>query len=859
MTSSAIVSSGQLAPTEFADAETDQVSLSWLIESHAEARPDKAAVRLGEAVWSYRDLVGRANQLAHQLRVGGIGRGSRIVVCSSPNTHVAAALIAVQKLGAVYVPIGFDYPKSRVQTIVDELKPDIILAAGSSADLFEENGDILKDLDTFGQDAPKDLPDIEPAPATPDDIAYIFYTSGTTGTPKGIAVSYRGLAFYVMAAIKKYRIDANEIQASIAKYSFSISLFELLCPLVAGGTLVMLERDTIMNAASLAAELEKVTFVHIGPSLFRRTLAHIREHYDGVERFAGLRHVSVGGDVAQPDLLEELKRVFQNAEVYVIYGCTEIACMGCTYFVPRDRIVDKTYVGKAFEGMNVILLGEDEQKVAEGEKGEVCFAGAGLLSEYINKPELLEEKLIDIDGRTYFRTGDVGRFNASGQLELLGRRDFQIKLRGLRIEPVEVETHLRKAPGVQDAVVGAVEADDQEKRLVGYIVPDGRNASVRDIRNYLGTYLPDYMVPSVIVRLDRLPLNQNLKVDRNALPAPTGQNMLTDGGIVPPRNDVEKRLAAIWRAELHLKSVGVTSSFFDLGGDSLMAINVLMEVENTFGVALSNDVFLQTSTIEGLARVINGDLKIEPRDDIVPLREGRGGPPIFCLFGILTYRDFAAHLDMDRSVLCVAPKEEDAAFFKGDIDAIKAIFSDLDGVAERYLKIVTDRQPSGPYVLGGHSWGGVLALEVAKKLKARGEQIDLVILYDAYEPMYARKAFQSRRLKQGLRSPLQLSRKLVRRLLPFGRSLDDKKTGHRSHRWQAKRHSSDNYRPTVCDLPIVMFRAGDQSAFGIFDPKLGWGDNLTNAEIVEIPGDHHGILEAPNVRGITDYVINRLG
>ena len=269
-----------------------------------------------------------------------------------------------------------------------------------------------------------------------------------------------------------------------------------------------------------------------------RTLDYITSHNDGVSRFDHVRHASVGGDVAQPDLLEAMKEVFPNAEIYVIYGCSEVACMGCTYLVPRSARVDRTYVGKAFPGAEVRLWKDDGSvpnggdaprggDVALGETGEVIFAGEGLLSEYIAKPRLTRKKHLEIDGKRFFRTGDLGRFDAFGNLELLGRSDFQIKLRGMRIEPVEIEVQLRQADGVKEAIVAAPESEEMSKRLVAYVTAedgareDGAKLDPAAIRAFLADRLPDYMIPSAFVLLDRMPLNQNLKVDRRALPPVT--------------------------------------------------------------------------------------------------------------------------------------------------------------------------------------------------------------------------------------------------------------------------------------------------------------------------------------------------
>ncbi|MGI9418401.1 MAG: amino acid adenylation domain-containing protein, partial [Geminicoccaceae bacterium] len=453
------------SPSEFGSFD-----LVRSVEQHASTTPDKMAVSFGSTGWTYRDLVAAVDRLAYRLRQEHVGRQSRVALCTPPDQHAPVALLAILKLGAVYVPIGSDYPKARIQAIIDDVKPAMVLTVGGTAALFDDMPVKTGDLATLS--APMDSPPLvaPPAEMRAEDDAYIFYTSGTTGAPKGIAVGYQALSFYIHAGIDAYGITADDAMLSVAKYSFSISLFELLSPLVAGGRLMLLERDQVMVAAELTKALQQATVAHIGPSLLRKTLEHINNTLIEPASFDHMRHISVGGDVAPPELLEGMKETFRNADVCVIYGCTEIACMGCTYFAPRDQAVDKTYVGKPFAGMEVLLLGEDDQPVARGDVGEVLFAGPGLLNGYINKPHLTAKKRFTLGNKTYFRTGDVGRLAPSGDLELLGRRDFQVKVRGLRIEPVEIEVHLRRVPGVREAVVATVDGRDGEKRLAAYLV-----------------------------------------------------------------------------------------------------------------------------------------------------------------------------------------------------------------------------------------------------------------------------------------------------------------------------------------------------------------------------------------------------
>ena len=576
------------------------------IEQHATERPSEVAVSFGAELWTYQELVAAADRLAYRLRQEHVCKQSRVAICAPPDLYVPVALLAIMKLGAVYVPIGADYPKARLQAVVEDVQPVLVLTVGTTEALFDDVAIETRDLTSLC--APMDIQTILPSVVDigAKDDAYIFYTSGTTGAPKGIAVSYGALSFYVHAGIDTFGIDSSDVMMSVAKYSFSISLFELLCPLVAGGRLMLLERDQVMVAAELTKALQQATVAHIGPSLLKKTLEHIKSALIDHASFNHVRHISAGGDVVSPELIEGMKEVFQRADVCAIYGCTEIACMGCTYFAPRDQLVDKTYVGKPFAGADVVLLGEDDQPVAKGDVGEVLFSGPGLLNGYVNKPHLTAKKRIVINSTSYFRTGDLGRFGPSGDLELLGRRDFQVKVRGLRIEPVEIEVHLRRVPGIHEAVVATADGKDGEKRLVAYLViGDQAPPSISIIRSHLAEHLPDYMIPSVYVTLESLPLNQNLKVDRNALPAPSSCRQIIADEQIAPRNDMEARLAQIWRNELDLASVGVTDNFFDLGGDSLLAVTLCLIVSESFDVALRPSALYESApTIEELARLI---------------------------------------------------------------------------------------------------------------------------------------------------------------------------------------------------------------------------------------------------------------
>ena len=594
-----------------------------LVEAFARATPTACAVRHRGDALTYAELDRRANRLANLLAGRG-ARGQRIVVCLEPSLDVAVALLAILKAGAIYVPLDPSYPAARVGVILDDTRPVVVVTRAALIARLSFAGYAVVDVD-------ESMPASDSAPAidiAPDDAAYMFYTSGTTGRPKGVVASHANLAHYLAVARDRYAISARDVMPALARTSFSISLFELMSPLTAGGTLVVLDRDHVLDPARLADTLASgVTIFHAGPSLLKALIAHVERTGFDIARFDGVRHASSGGDLVPPEVLRALVAMFRTAEVFVIYGCSEIACMGCTWPVPRDRDIARTFVGMPFDNVVARVLDRAGNPVPVGVVGEIHFAGAGVALGYLGRPELTAEKFRDRGDLRWYGTGDLGRVAADGNIEVLGRSDFQIKVRGMRIELAEVEHHLRRAPGVTDGVVVAREVAPEvgtdkaggarssrfagERALVAYVVlaQGGERAA---IRRHLVDQLPDYMVPAVYVELPALPLNHNLKVDRNALPPVPERRAGRE-----PETASERAIAAACGALLRLDAVGLDDNFFELGGDSLTALELLVAIERDLGVPLDGLEVLR-DTIAGLAATCDRKLgRAAPQRDAV--------------------------------------------------------------------------------------------------------------------------------------------------------------------------------------------------------------------------------------------------
>ncbi len=581
------------------------VPLHARIEKHAAETPDKIAVRFRDQTLTYASLNAHANRLAHYLCTRGVAEESRVMVSLEPGLEIAVALLAIHKAGGVYVPLEPTYPAARILTILEDTAPTLVLTSATLLEKLPLAGFPTLELD-FEGDALRNLSEANPLlPIARAQTAYVYYTSGTTGKPKGVMASHANLAHYIMTAQERYAFNPQEVMPAIARFSFSISMFELMSPLVAGGTLVVLARDHVIDPARMTESLEGVTFFHMGPSLLRGVLAHIRHHRKDFSRFDHVRHASSGGDMVSPEILEGLKEIFQKAEVFVIYGCSEISCMGVTYPALRDRTITRTYVGRPFDNVVVRVLDSNRNVVPFGVVGEICFAGEGIAKGYLNRPELTKEKFVEIEGKRFYCTGDMGRVGVDGNLEILGRRDFQVQLRGMRIELGEIEYTLRKAPRVKDGVAMARPDGHGDLHLVGYVVYEGA-PDPSAVRKYMFDHLPDYMVPSLFVALEKLPLNHNMKIDRHALPAPSAADQRPLGRTVlhAPETETETALAETWKKLLNVAEIDLEDNFFELGGHSLLGVRLILDVEQRLGVTLDGMDILR-ETLETLSASID--------------------------------------------------------------------------------------------------------------------------------------------------------------------------------------------------------------------------------------------------------------
>jgi amino acid adenylation domain-containing protein len=825
-------------------------------ERYAQEFPESIAVTFGEVQISYGELNSQANQLANYLIAQNVKPQDCVGVFVDPGSEILIAILAIHKINAVYVPIDTEYPLGRIKTIIEQVTPAAILCASDRFSEIDDNFDLniinLFKLDLSSGDRAN--PDYF---CSLDSISHIFFTSGTTGTPKGVVSSHSNLIHYIFAAQEKYCFGVEDSFLAAARFTFSISLLMLLLPLVCGGRVNIITLKQLLEPNLLAKAIERSSFFHLSPSLLKMLLDYLDQDVQGVERFNHIKHASSGGDMIPAKILNRLNKVFTQAQVYAIYGSSEISCMGCSYFVPKEREIEQTLVGKPFNNVQLRVLDQYQKVVPVGVKGEIYFSSQGITQGYLNLPSLTEAKYLLLNGQRFYRTGDIGRLNPQGDLQMLGREDNQVQIRGMRLELGEIESCLCLHPAISNCIVIAKEDHLGEKQLIAYLIAQNQPSTSTDLRNFLQETLPQYMIPSHFAFIAEFPLNPNGKVDRRALSALPLQvdNQL----IIAPQTATQQQLVNIWQEVLGLESISIKDNFFHLGGHSILAVTLSHKLEQTFAIKLPFGMVFQMSTIEQQANFLEQQGNKKAYSTLAPIQPKGTKPPLFLFQGIGIYYPLSSQLGEDQPVYGLA------------IEMIDDSEHWLDRVADLvalYIQEIKTLQPQGPYYLGGLSFGGMVAFEAAQQLQSQGEEVALLALFDTWDPKaYTIHPLYKRlltHLRQFSRSPVKYlfskltnTNKFLKLRQKFNsdqaqKDYQEKKENRLNHVPQIYLEAQQNYIPQTYSGKVTVFKAMEEyevmSTFGDFEDKFGWGNLVTGGlEIIYIPGDHFGILKEPYV------------
>jgi amino acid adenylation domain-containing protein len=596
------------------DAERQQLLVTWndtaaevperllheLVEAQAARTPERPAVRVGSVTVSYGELEARATQLAQILRARHIGRGQLVGLCVERGVDMLAALLGILKTGAAYVPLDPSFPEERLRFMADDAGLALLVSTTELARGFSvpRERQFLIDQEAAAIAAARGTPvPVDSATRQPADPAYVIYTSGSTGKPKGVVIPHRAVVNFLASMAREPGLRESDRLVAVTTLSFDIAVLELLLPLTIGAEVILASRDEAADGEALRALLESshATVMQATPATWRLLL---EAGWTGGPDFKAL----VGGESLPPSLAQQLTE--RAGELWNLYGPTETTVWSTCWRVrsPESGIS----IGRPIANTTVYVLDEHRQPCPIGVPGEIYIGGAGLALGYLHRAELTGERFIPdlfsaTPGARLYRTGDRGRWLANGDLEHLGRLDFQVKVRGFRIELGEIESTLEAHEAVRQAVVVVRGNSPDETRLVAYLVfSRGHSATDSELRRFLRGSLPEYMLPNIFVELDQLPLTNNGKVNRLALPPPADEQRRDDQDYVAPRSETEKAIAAVWQEVLGVARVSVRDNFFELGGHSLLAAQVVARLARSPGyrLGLRSVVF---ETLEQLA------------------------------------------------------------------------------------------------------------------------------------------------------------------------------------------------------------------------------------------------------------------
>lgn len=591
-------------------------SVHQLFEAQARRTPEATALTFEERDLTYRELNALANRLAHHLRSLGVRSESVVGLCVERSPEMVIGLLAIFKAGGAFLPINPQYPAEHLAYMIEDAAARVLITNHqTSAGLPRGVAQVVHLVDDreviagySEEDAGNDV--------RPEHLAYITYTSGSTGKPKGVLVEHRNLINTLCASQSLFNFRSDDVVACISAFSFDIFLFELLCPLLAGGRCLLLPSQSATDGDLIRKALTEVTVIHAVPALMRQLVVAIKE--SGAIVGGRVRQVFVGGDAVPPELLGEIQEVFPLALVDVLYGPTEATIICAHHAVESGKRVRHQMIGKPMPNVVLRLCDKRQHIVPVGIVGEIYIGGAGVTRGYLNNEDLTQEKFVSIEGERYYRSGDLGWWLPDGSVAFAGRGDEQVKVRGFRIELSEVEAALGTHPAISAAVVVASDDGHNDKRLVAYVVSRDTGATTTsELRSYLQERLPQHMLPSVFVLLSDLPLTQHGKIDRGALPSPGHARPELRAAYVAPRSPVEEKLTEIWAQVLDLERVGIHDDFFELGGDSILSIRLIARARQR-EIEFSARHLFQHPTIAELVEALPELAEVLPTSDAGP-------------------------------------------------------------------------------------------------------------------------------------------------------------------------------------------------------------------------------------------------
>ncbi len=898
----------------FTNSEQKQILVEWnqtkteypqdkcihqLFEEQVEKTPDAIAVVFEDEQLTYQQLNEKANQLAHYLKGLGVGTDVLVGLYVERSVDIMVGILGILKAGGAYVPLDPKYPSERLALMIQEAQVEVILTQQHLINSLLKTEAKIICLDTDWQViSSSHSPQSSPSPQSPNDLAYVIYTSGSTGKPKGVAMPHRPLVNLITWQLQTSTIEPQSRTLQYTPISFDVSFQEIFSTLTTGGTLVLITDETRRNPSSLLQLLQQQ---HINrlflPFVALQQLAEVVQ-LEGI-LLSSLQEVITAGE--QLRITEAIAHLFTHlphCTLHNHYGPSETHVV--TAYTLTGSAQDWAMlppIGHPIANTQIYLLDAYGQPVPIGVAGELYIGGAGMARGYLHRPELTAKKFVSHplsheSTAKLYRTGDLARYLPDGNVEFLGRLDDQVKIRGFRIELGEVEAVLNQHPHVFNTVAIAREDIPGDKRLIAYIILEPQaTPSQSELREFLRQKLPDYMIPSVFVFLDKFPLTPNGKINRRALPKPELTLQEREETFIAPRNELEEKLAVIWQEILKIEPIGIHDNFFELGGHSLLTVSLVTKIETTLGKKLPITALFELTTIAQLANYLKNEdildnppahptiydyqLSGEQEKQLLAIIVGRQGerphphsfmvkihskgdqekPFFYCANSYKEALPLANCLEYSFYLL-----ESGYTVFGSDYAyGIKAL-------AARHVEDILRVQPHGFYSIGGYSYGTLVAYEISQQLQARGKTVDLLVIFDRpgthflyvlYQYFYKlpshiswilstlQQSHPRKRLQDLQQKGLRILRRLGLNQIPQQATTEIQLS---EQSLSSPMLNTSPYQFAPYEGRVVLLCAEERKTPLWLFPHNGWSQKiLPNLEVYKVPGTHHNMIKSPHV------------